>query len=167
MPRLLPRLPRVLPSPSKLIVLETSQGHPSCSAISSQPRYKKRKRHNAEKKQIEEGEAAAVVAAAAVAEREMKPIVEESVLEPGPEPELTAEPEPVARQGALPEPDQEHKRKPGSVLEENMPESSSTLCPHRSHHLLEGNDWESCERCRAILREIAVHLARENKTVLL
>jgi hypothetical protein len=44
MRRLLPRPPRILSSPSKLILPETSQGQPSCSAISLQPQSKKRKR---------------------------------------------------------------------------------------------------------------------------
>jgi hypothetical protein len=83
------------------------------------------------------------------------------------EPDPTAGTEPAARQGAFPEPEQEHEPKPGSILEDYMSGTSSTLCPYRSHHLLEGNGWKSCNRCRAMLKEIAVQLAKENKTVLL
>ncbi|KAF1828831.1 hypothetical protein BDW02DRAFT_574522 [Decorospora gaudefroyi] len=61
--------------------------------------------------------------------------------------------EPAAEQEELRKPEQEH--------------TSSMLCPRRSHHLLEGDGWKSCERCCAMLREIAGQLAKENKTVLL
>jgi hypothetical protein len=76
-------------------------------------------------------------------------------------------PEPAANPEAFSELEQEYKPEPESFLEETIPETSSTLCPRRSYHLLEGDGWKSCERCRAMLREIAVQLAKENKTALL
>ena len=101
--------------------------------------------------------------------KKKKGVVEE---EPIPVPEVP-EPEPAANPEAFPKPEacpkleQEYKPKPESSPEETIPETSSTLCPRRSHHLLKGDRWNSCERCRAMLREIAVQLATENKTVLL
>jgi hypothetical protein len=72
---------------------------------------------------------------------------EEETMQVPEEPEPTAETEPAARQEAFPEPDQEHKPKLELILEESMPDISSTLCPRRSLHLSEGDHWKSCERC--------------------
>ncbi|KAH8622003.1 hypothetical protein J4E82_011436 [Alternaria postmessia] len=49
----------------------------------------------------------------------------------------------------------EEEEKP---MQESMPEISSVLCPRRSHHLSEGDGWKSCERCRAMIRELAAQL---------
>jgi hypothetical protein len=37
----------------------------------------------------------------------------------------------------------------------------SSLCPWRSVHLLKGSKWKSCERCRAMLREVTIQLAKD------
>jgi hypothetical protein len=84
-----------------------------------------------------------------------------------PEPEPAANAEPSLNTEALPEPVQEYKPEPESFPEEAVSVASSTLCPRRPQHLLGGDGWKSCERCRAILGEIAVQLAQENRTGLL
>jgi hypothetical protein len=45
--------------------------------------------------------------------------------------------------------------------------TSSSLCPRLSYHISDGNRWKSCEQCCAMLRGIAIHLAKNNRTVLL
>lgn len=98
-----------------------------------------------------------------VAEEESIPVPEKSepvvVPEPAPEPE------------ALPEAEQERMVEPELMPEEAMseavPESSGRLCPRRSRHLMKGDRWKSCEKCRAMLRDVAVQLAETNKAELL
>jgi hypothetical protein len=79
----------------------------------------------------------------------------------------TAEPVPAAEQEAFSESEQEYKPKPELTIEQFMLEASSTFCPRRSYHLSGSDGWKSCERCRAMLRGIAVQLAKENMAVLL
>jgi hypothetical protein len=84
-----------------------------------------------------------------------------------PEPEPAANTEPFLNTEVLPEPVQEYELEPKSFPEEAVSVASSTPCPRRPQHLLGGDGWKSCERCRAMLGDIAVQLAQENRTVLL
>lgn len=145
----------------------------------------------AERMHLEEEEAAAAAAAAAEAgrkeddgwdywgsattaiskkkKRDGEGAVAENIILVPEEPNPTTEPgpEPAARLEAFPEPEQEHKSKPDMMLEDCMSNGSRSLCPRQLYHLLEGDRWRSCEQCCAILRGIAVQLAKKNKAVLL
>jgi hypothetical protein len=55
----------------------------------------------------------------------------------------------------------------GDLKTEPIPETSSTLCPWLSSHILDGNRWRSCERCYTMLRGIADQLVEEKNPVLL
>jgi hypothetical protein len=94
-----------------------------------------------------------------------------SVPEPEPEPE---EPEPVHDEPVelevSPEIDRDYRifengatdPSPMEVIAEVRASSAqieSSLCPRRSIHLLKGSRWKTCERCRAMLREVTIQLA--------
>jgi hypothetical protein len=40
-----------------------------------------------------------------------------------------------------------------------MKETESSVCPARARHLLEGDMWKDCEKCRALLCQVVVQLA--------
>jgi hypothetical protein len=54
---------------------------------------------------------------------------------------------------------------PPAPLEDEMQEPSapaeSSLCPKRSVHLMKSDRWKKCKRCRAMLKEVTIQLAKE------
>lgn len=69
------------------------------------------------------------------------------------------------KKGALVEQEEKRAEDVGAEEEEkimqgSVSETSSVLCPRRSHHLSEGDGWKSCERCRAMIRELAAQLEK-------
>ena len=72
---------------------------------------------------------------------------ESSVLNPPEEPEL-ASPEPSGLVAVpSPEPDVEQ----------------SNVCPFQAQHILEGDGWWSCKKCRAAIRQLSIQFLNEGK----
>jgi hypothetical protein len=47
---------------------------------------------------------------------------------------------------------------------EQLAEAQAEICPLRVKHLLEGDKWKHCKQCRAIVRQVAIQLARASYT---
>ena len=47
---------------------------------------------------------------------------------------------------------------------QNMIEAGSEICPARVKHLLSGDEWRACRRCRAMVHQVAIQLVRTGHT---
>jgi hypothetical protein len=47
---------------------------------------------------------------------------------------------------------------------EQAVEAEDSICPARARHLLEGDTWKDCRLCRAVLRQVAIQIARADHT---
>ncbi|KAF1847187.1 uncharacterized protein K460DRAFT_413983 [Cucurbitaria berberidis CBS 394.84] len=96
------------------------------------------------------------------------PDVPEAEPEPFPEPKFGPvfdDPgEPVAETFQPDEVDMLVKNGHGDLIgdPEQPVEADKEICPLRAKHLLEGDMWKSCEQCRALLRQIAIEIARKD-----
>jgi hypothetical protein len=88
-------------------------------------------------------------------QEEAIPVPEEPESEPVVEPEASYIPQDWS------EPEQE------TPPEEAVSVASRTFCSRPSHPRLKDDRWKKCERCRTMLGEIAMQLAKENRAVLL
>jgi hypothetical protein len=41
------------------------------------------------------------------------------------------------------------------------PDVGQSVCPFRARHILDGNGWKSCTRCRALIRQVSIQLTYE------
>lgn len=57
------------------------------------------------------------------------------------------------------EPEIEHRFKAETALE---PEVENGVCASRARHLLDGDMWKDCKKCRAVIRQVSLQLARED-----
>jgi hypothetical protein len=47
---------------------------------------------------------------------------------------------------------------------EQAVEAEDSICPARARHMLEGDTWKDCKLCRAVLRQVAIQIARADHT---